>query len=259
MEVSADNLTLLKVGELAKKTGKTVRAVHLYEELGLLTPAVRSKGGFRLYSGKAARRIEWIQKLQDLGFSLTEIKAFLRDWEDSETAPKAMDRMREIFTDKLRETLFNILAPRIAGTRFLDLYAGTGAVGIEALSRGATAVTFVESDKRAETLISENLAHCGVENGYAIIRATVARAIDQLDAAAFGPYELFDIVWFDPPYDDEQPDAVLDAAGVLIAPGGLLVLEHARRRQAPETAARLVRVRQVTGGDSALSFYELKN
>jgi len=104
MEVSADNLTLLKVGELAKRTGKTVRAVHLYEELGLLTPAVRSKGGFRLYSGKAVRRIEWIQKLQDMGFSLTEIKAFLRDWEDSETAPKAMDRMREIFTDKLRET-----------------------------------------------------------------------------------------------------------------------------------------------------------
>jgi len=104
MEVSAENLALLKVGELAKRTGKTVRAVHLYEELGLLTPAVRSKGGFRLYSGKAARRIEWIQKLQDLGFSLTEIKAFLRDWDESETAPKAMDRMREIFTDKLRET-----------------------------------------------------------------------------------------------------------------------------------------------------------
>jgi MerR family copper efflux transcriptional regulator len=104
MEVSAENLTLLKVGELARRTGKTVRAVHLYEELGLLAPAVRSKGGFRLYSGKATRRIEWIQKLQDLGFTLTEIKAFLRDWEESETAPKAMDRMREIFSDKLRET-----------------------------------------------------------------------------------------------------------------------------------------------------------
>jgi DNA-binding transcriptional MerR regulator len=103
-QVSAENLTLLKVGELAKRTGKTVRAVHLYEELGLLTPAVRSKGGFRLYSGKAVTRIEWIQKLQDLGFSLTEIKAFLRDWEDSATAPKAMDRIREIFSDKLRET-----------------------------------------------------------------------------------------------------------------------------------------------------------
>ncbi len=161
-------------------------------------------------------------------------------------------------SDKLRETLFNILAPRIAGARFLDGYAGTGAVGIEALSRGAKAVTFVENDRRAETLIAQNLEHCGVEEGYAIIRSSVARAIDQLDAAAFGPYELFDIVWFDPPYD-ERPDAVLEAAGVLIAPGGLLVLEHARRRPSPETAGRLVRARQVTSGDSALSFYELKN
>jgi 16S rRNA (guanine966-N2)-methyltransferase len=160
-------------------------------------------------------------------------------------------------SDKLRETLFNILAPRIAGATVLDGFAGTGAVGIEALSRGATRVTFVESDRRAQTLIDENLAHCGVENGYAIIRATVARAIVQLDAAAFGPYELFDIVWLDPPYD-EPPGPVLAAADVLIAPGGLLVLEHARRVPAPDTAGRLVRVRQVTSGDSTLSFYELK-
>jgi DNA-binding transcriptional MerR regulator len=104
MQIAAEDLTLLKVGELAKRTGKTVRAIHLYEELGLLAPAVRSKGGFRLYHGKAVKRIDWIQKLQDLGFSLTEIKAFLRDWEQSDTAPKAMSRVREIFADKLRET-----------------------------------------------------------------------------------------------------------------------------------------------------------
>jgi MerR family copper efflux transcriptional regulator len=104
VEISAESLTLLKIGELAKKTGKTVRAIHLYEELGLLSPSVRSKGGFRLYSGRAATRIEWIQKLQDMGFSLTEIKAFLRGWEDCDAAPKAMDRVREIFADKLRET-----------------------------------------------------------------------------------------------------------------------------------------------------------
>ena len=102
--VSAESLTLLKIGELSKRTGKTVRAVHLYEELGLVEPAVRSKGGFRLYSGKAVKRIDWIQKLQDLGFSLTEIKAVLRDWEGSATAPKAMNRVREIFSDKLSET-----------------------------------------------------------------------------------------------------------------------------------------------------------
>jgi MerR family copper efflux transcriptional regulator len=104
MEVSAQDLALLKVGELAKRTGKTVRAIHLYEEVGLIAPAVRSKGGFRLYHGKAVRRIDWIQKLQDLGFSLTEIKAFLRDWEQSDAAPQAMARVREIFADKLRET-----------------------------------------------------------------------------------------------------------------------------------------------------------
>src|SRR6185503_10216189 len=103
-DIAAEDVSLLRVGELAKRTGKTVRAIHLYEELGLLSPAVRSKGGFRLYSGRAATRVEWIQKLQDMGFSLTEIKAFLRDWEDCDTAPKAMSRVREIFSDKLRET-----------------------------------------------------------------------------------------------------------------------------------------------------------
>jgi MerR family transcriptional regulator, copper efflux regulator len=104
VEISAESLTLLKIGELAKKTGKTVRAIHLYEELGLLSPAVRSKGGFRLYPERTAKRVEWIQKLQDMGFSLTELKAFLRDWEDCDAAPKAMARVREIFADKLRET-----------------------------------------------------------------------------------------------------------------------------------------------------------
>src|SRR6185503_18669183 len=103
-DIAAEDVSLLRVGELAKRTGKTVRAIHLYEELGLLAPAVRSKGGFRLYPGKAVKRIDWIQKLQDMGFSLTEIKAFLRLWEESNTAPAAMDRVREIFKDKLRET-----------------------------------------------------------------------------------------------------------------------------------------------------------
>lgn len=104
MDVSRDSLTMLKIGELARRTGKTVRAIHLYEELGLLMPAVRSKGGFRLYPAKVITRIEWIQKLQDMGFSLTEIKAFLRVYEESTTAPTAMSTVREIFADKLRET-----------------------------------------------------------------------------------------------------------------------------------------------------------
>ncbi|MGD0837657.1 MAG: MerR family transcriptional regulator [Polyangia bacterium] len=103
-QIEAAKPALIKVGDLARRTGKTVRAIHLYEELGLLVPPIRSKGGFRMYSGDGVKRIEWIQKLQDMGFSLTEIKAFLRVWEESTTAPEAMATVREIFSDKLRET-----------------------------------------------------------------------------------------------------------------------------------------------------------
>jgi 16S rRNA (guanine966-N2)-methyltransferase len=152
-------------------------------------------------------------------------------------------------SDKLRETLFNILAPRIAGATVVDAYAGTGAVGIEALSRGAASVTFIERDRRAQALIEENLAHCGVaQDGYVIIRASVGRALAGLHAASF------DIMIFDPPYD-EQVDAVLAAAAARLAPGGVLVLEHARRRRSPDRVGALGRSREVTSGDSALALY----
>ena len=158
-------------------------------------------------------------------------------------------------SDKLRETLFNILAPLIDGARVLDGYAGTGAIGIEAISRGAEWVSFVDSDRRAQALIAENLAHCGVANGYVIIRATVAGALDDLGVAPPGSPGHFDIIVLDPPYDEPQIEAVVAAAGDVLAPDGVLVLEHARRRDAPGAAGRLARVRQVTSGDSALSFY----
>ena len=158
-------------------------------------------------------------------------------------------------SDKLRETLFNILAPRIGGARVLDGYAGTGAIGIEAISRGARWVSFVDSDRRAQALIAENLAQCGVTNGYVIIRATVAVALDDLGVAPSADRGHFDIIVLDPPYDDPQIEAVVAAAGDVLAPDGVLVLEHARRRDVPGAAGRLARLRQVTSGDSALSFY----
>lgn len=155
-------------------------------------------------------------------------------------------------SDKLRETLFNVLAPRIAGARVLDGYAGTGAVGIEALSRGARAVTFVERDRRAAALVAANLARCGLREGCAIIRAGFAEA-----ARRTLPASAFDLVLLDPPYDDEVDLAeVLGAATSLLAAGGLIVLEHARRREGPAAAGDLVRARVVTSGDSALSIYE---
>jgi len=106
----------------------------------------------------------------------------------------------------------------------------------------------VERDRRAQALVAENLAHCGVSDGYVIIRASVSRALDDLGT------EPFDIMFFDPPYD-EQVDDVLAAAGERLAPEGVLVLEHARRRVSPERLGRLQRTRDVTSGDSALALY----
>jgi len=94
----------LRVGDLAQRTNKTVRALHLYEELGLLRPSERSKGGFRLYGPDAAVRVRWISKLQEMGFSLPEIREILNDWESSGSAPDAMFRVRELYTQKLKET-----------------------------------------------------------------------------------------------------------------------------------------------------------
>src|SRR5215510_7482124 len=98
-------------------------------------------------------------------------------------------------SDKLRETLFNILAPRIEGARVVDGYAGTGALGIEALSRGAAHVTFIERDRRARALIEENLAGCGVEGDYTIRGGDVAAVLPQLGAGTC------DLILLDPPYD----------------------------------------------------------
>ena len=95
---------LLQVGDLARETGKTVRAVHLYEELGLLKPAARSKGRYRLYTSHALVRIRWIGKLQEMGFSLPDIQQIVRDWEGGGTAPDAMRKMREVYSKKLEET-----------------------------------------------------------------------------------------------------------------------------------------------------------
>ena len=133
---------------------------------------------------------------------------------------------------------------RVPDARVLDLFAGTGAIGIEALSRGATHVTFVDTDPRARRLIEENLQRCGVSDRYVIIRTPQSL-----------PAESFDLVVLDPPYAEPDLTATIAAAESLIAPGGLLVLEHARRRPAPEQVGRLKRARDLVSGDSALAFY----
>jgi DNA-binding transcriptional MerR regulator len=97
----------MQVGDLARVSGKTVRAIHLYEELGLLNPAARSKGRFRLYSQEALVRVRWLSKLQDLGFSLSDIQAVARDFDrtvDDASPSAAMARLRDLYLTKLQET-----------------------------------------------------------------------------------------------------------------------------------------------------------
>jgi 16S rRNA (guanine(966)-N(2))-methyltransferase RsmD len=151
-------------------------------------------------------------------------------------------------SDKLRETLFNILAPRIDGARVLDGFAGTGAVGIEAISRGAAHVTFIEEDRRAVALIEENLRNCAVAGGYTIHRGDAATVLRGLGSNAF------DLILLDPPYDITPMTAVLEASARALADGGLVVLEHATRREI-EPVASLEPVRRVKSGDSTLTFF----
>jgi DNA-binding transcriptional MerR regulator len=101
---TADDKKLLKVGDLAKAVGKTVRAIHLYEELGLLVPVSRSSGGYRLYTPEAIHRVTWIMRLQDMGMSLAEIQSLLREWEQSPSGTAGMRLVRAMFEQKLRET-----------------------------------------------------------------------------------------------------------------------------------------------------------
>jgi 16S rRNA (guanine966-N2)-methyltransferase len=151
-------------------------------------------------------------------------------------------------SDKLRETLFNILAPRIEGARVLDGYAGTGAVGIEAISRGAAHVSFVERNRRAVALIEENLAACGVQRGYTIHCGDIVPTLDRLP-----PEERFDLILLDPPYEADNVADALVAAAPRLADGGALVLEHATRREL-DIPEPLARVRDVKSGDSTLTF-----
>jgi 16S rRNA (guanine(966)-N(2))-methyltransferase RsmD len=162
--------------------------------------------------------------------------------------PPTWDGLRPT-SDRLRETLFNVLAPRMPGAAVFDGYTGTGAVGIEALSRGARSVTFVDRDRRATALVAANLAACGVQGGYTIRCDEVARVL-----GCWPVDEPFDLILLDPPYDIEDVAPVFDAAARVLRPSGVVVLERATRR-APEVGSALAHVRDVRSGDSTLSIY----
>ena len=158
-------------------------------------------------------------------------------------------------SDRLRETLFNILGPSVKDSLFVDIYAGTGAVGIEAVSRGARQTILVESNAKAATLIRENLAALSIF-GAELIKADAVTGLDRLAIRRL----IADFIYLDPPYD-KPAELVrvleyLDASR-LIAPRGIVIAEHHWRAGLPERFNRLERTRQLEQGETVLSFYSL--
>jgi 16S rRNA (guanine(966)-N(2))-methyltransferase RsmD len=147
-------------------------------------------------------------------------------------------------SDRLRETLFNVIAPRIEDARFLDLCAGTGAVGIEALSRGAQHVTFVDRSRKSCQLIESNVKLCRIpEEQYEIYQMTAEDFLRQSKSFSW------DIVFFDPPYKE-------DYLRTLELLQGFVIVEHHHKNELPELIGNLHRIRVLKQGDSSLSFYE---
>ena len=159
-------------------------------------------------------------------------------------------------SDRLRETLFNILFPRIQGSNFLDICAGSGAVGIEALSRGAARVTFVEHARTNCSIISENLCLIGAEESASVINQHAVSAVRLL----MNRVDEFDIVFFDPPYaSDLYSDVIqLFASGNLLREEGILIVEHATKVPTEPRYGNLGIYRELKQGASALAFYKME-
>ena len=164
-------------------------------------------------------------------------------------------RMRPT-SDRLRETFFNILGPSVADSFFVDIYAGTGAIGIEAVSRGARETVFIESNRRSALLIRQNLELLGIRAGIEMIEADATQGLERLAARKL----VADFIFLDPPYEERDEHLrvleFLDASR-LIAPSGLIIAEHHRKMELPKQLVRLEQMRVVEQGDAALSFYRL--
>jgi 16S rRNA (guanine966-N2)-methyltransferase len=159
-------------------------------------------------------------------------------------------------SDQLRETLFDVLGPGVSGSRFLDAYAGTGSVGIEALSRGASEVVFIERHRRAADLIHANLERLGIHSGYLVMACKVETGLERLASQSF----CFQYVFLDPPYSEiREYHHVLRQLGrsPLIGPESWVIAEHSRHCYLEERYGNLARTRTLRHGDAQLSFYRL--
>jgi 16S rRNA (guanine966-N2)-methyltransferase len=162
-------------------------------------------------------------------------------------------------SDRLRESLFNIIASRIEGTAFLDICAGSGAIGIEALSRGAGSVTFVDRSRTACSVIRRNLDALGVTSLAEVINRGAVAALRQLAPENEG--KKFDIVFFDPPYESGLYSPVLASLSRsdLIKPESLIITEYRAKRAPEQNYGLLQLVRVVKHGESALGFYSRRD
>lgn len=154
---------------------------------------------------------------------------------------------------RVKQTLFDILQTELPGCRFLDAFAGGGAVGLEALSRGAARVVLTDISRDAVRAMRENAAALGAGGAAEIFQQDARVALPALEDAG----HRFDIVYLDPPYDSPLYEPLLDrlGSGRLLAPGGLVVVEHFHKRAVPERIGALERTRTVRVGDHRLSFY----
>ena len=157
-------------------------------------------------------------------------------------------------SDRLRETLFNVLAGEVAGSVWLDVYAGTGAVGIEALSRGASRVYFVESSKAAAAVIRANLGALGIESGWELLERDALTALRKLDSEAVA----CDFCFLDPPYREQKAyEGTLGslAESRLLHESSVVIAEHDKHFDPGDAFAVLKRYRKLKQGDAVLSFY----
>jgi 16S rRNA (guanine(966)-N(2))-methyltransferase RsmD len=156
---------------------------------------------------------------------------------------------------RVRESLFGALEPRVRGARFLDLYAGAGTVGLEAISRGAAGATFVEFHRPAARIIRENAERCGFEDRVRVVIAPVARGLARLRKEGM----VFDLVFVDPPYGGEQVGAVMSRLGhwsCMLSQGGLVLCQHSRHEEVGGAVGDLVGVRRMRFGETVVDFYQ---
>ena len=162
------------------------------------------------------------------------------------TEPRGM-RLRPT-SGLVREAIFNILGDRIDGARVLDLYAGTGALAVESLSRGAEHATLVEGERAACEAILQTLGRAGFTQRATLIRGRLPGALKSVSGT-------FDLILMDPPYNDPGADDTLEAAGPFLETSGLIVYEHASRYNPPERPGSIVQLERRTYGDSAIALY----